>query len=274
MISQYSDPRDIDREFWNDKAKALYWLKKHTSRRAVEWQLMEDGYDVMDGKADYRFSEPIFYTSPQTGNRWLLYISARKDENGDVRLFYRSMLYYFTELYMTIMIAVTTCEENDDGDRRNEVNGVNVYTAHLFQRMADPDRLGVDMTDRIKVMRNFAEFVGTGWSDTRPPRKGEKFEQVMMRLPGSWLRGHVVEVGGRLVTIYRTFYTDRSMTPQQRKDVKSFKKFADGKLAAKLSTDKERSKGTAQSEPDNERKNEGEAIAKNLMKQIIKNNED
>ena len=54
MISQYSDPRDIDREFWNDKAKALYWLKKHTSRRAVEWRLMEDGYDVMDGKAEYR----------------------------------------------------------------------------------------------------------------------------------------------------------------------------------------------------------------------------
>ena len=110
----------------------------------------------------------------------------------------------------------------------------------MFQRMADPDRLGVDMTDRIKVMRNFAEFVGTGWSDTRPPRKGEKFEQVMMRLPGSWLRGHVVEVGGRLVTIYRTFYTDRSMTPQQRRDVKSFKKFADEKRTAIQSPDKKR----------------------------------
>lgn len=69
MISQYSSPRDIDREFWQDKAKALYWLKKHTNRKSVEWQLMEDGYDVMDGKANHRFSEPIFYTSPQTGNR-------------------------------------------------------------------------------------------------------------------------------------------------------------------------------------------------------------
>ena len=82
----------------------------------------------------------------------------------------------------------------------------------------------------------------------------------------------MVEVGDRLVTIYRTFYTDRSMTPQQRKDVKSFKKFADEKLAAIQSPDKGRSKGTAQSEPDNERKNEGEAIAKDLMKQIRKNN--
>ena len=267
MISQYSDPRDIDREFWNDKAKALYWLKKHTSRKAIEWQLMEDGYDVMDGKADYRFSEPIFYTSPQTGNRWLLYMSARRDENGDVRLMYRSILYYFTEKYMTIMLAITTFEENDDGERRNMVNGVNVYTAHLFQRMEE--RAGINMSDRVKAMRNFSEFVGTGWSDTRPARKGEKHEQIMMRLPGSWLRGHVIDVGGRVVTIYRTFYTDRSMTPQQRRDVKSFRKFADEKMTAIQSSDKGRSKGTAQSEPGNERKNEGEAIAKNLVKHLI-----
>lgn len=233
MISQYSDPRDIDREFWNDKAKALYWLKKHTSRRAVEWRLMEDGYDVMDGKAEYKFSEPVFYTSPQTGNRWLLYISARRDENGDVRLFYRSMLYYFTELYMTIMIAVTQCYENDDGERINVQNGVNVYTAHMFQRMADHDRLGVDMTDRIKVMRNFAEFVGTGWSDTRPPREGEKHEQIMLRTPGSWIRGHTVNIGNRYVNIYRTFFTDKSMSYKQLKDVRSFKRFADAKMNKK-----------------------------------------
>ena len=181
MISQYSDPRDIDREFWNDKAKALYWLKKHTSRRAVEWRLMEDGYDVMDGKAEYRFSEPVFYTSPQTGNRWLLYISARKDKNGDVRLFYRSMLYYFTEMYMTIMIAVTQCDENDDGERINVQNGVNVYTAHMFQRMADPDRLGVDMTDRIKVMRNFSPFRGGLVSLHPVPTNSAKFRITLIR---------------------------------------------------------------------------------------------
>ena len=230
MISQYSNPRDIDREFWADKEKALYWLKKHTNRKSVEWQLMEDGYDVMDGKADYRFSEPVFYTSPQTGNRWLLYISARRDENGDVRLLYRSMLYYFTEMYMTIMIAVTSCDENEDGERINFVHGINVYTAHLFQRMADPERLGVDMSDRIKVMRNFCEFVGVGWSDTRPPREHEKHEQIMLRTPGSWLRGHTVKVGNRYVNIYRTFFTDKSMTPRQLKDVRSFSKFADAKM--------------------------------------------
>ena len=131
---------------------------------------------------------------------------------------------------MTIMLPVTTVDENEDGERTNEVHGVNVYTAHMFQRMADPDRLGVDMNDRVKVMRNFAEFVGVGWSDNRPPRKHEEHEQVMMRLPGSWLRGHTMQVGDRHVTIYRTFYTDRSMNPQQLKDVRSFKRFADAKM--------------------------------------------
>ena len=256
MISQYSKPEDIDREFWHDKAKAFYWLKKHTSRRAVEWRLMEDGYDVMDGKVNYKFSEPVLYTSPQTGNRWLTYIVAKRCGNGDVQMLYRSMLYYFTERYMTVMLPVTTFEENDDGERRNTINGVNVYTAHMFQRMADPDRLGVDMTDRVKVMRNFAEFVGTGWSDTRPPRDGEKHEQVMLRLPGAWLRGHIIKVGNRMVTIYRTFYTDRSMTQQQRRDVKSFSKFADEKR-------------TAMQSPKNEQSEDGDEIAKELTKQII-----
>ena len=49
----------------------------------------------------------------------------------------------------------------------------------------------------------------------------------MMRLPGSWLRGHTVDVGRRHVTIYRTFWTDKSMTYKQLKDVRTFKKFAD-----------------------------------------------
>ena len=230
MISQYSDPRDIDREFWDDHKKARYWLHKHTNKASVEWKLMEEGQEVMDGKADYRFSEPIFYQSPQTGNRWLLYMCSKRGKDGDVHIYYRTMLYYFTELYMTIMLPVTTVDENEDGERTNEVHGVNVYTAHMFQRMADPDRLGVDMTDRVKVMRNFAEFVGVGWSDNRPPRKHEEHEQVMMRLPGSWLRGHTMQVGDRHVTIYRTFYTDRSMNPQQLKDVRSFKRFADAKM--------------------------------------------
>ena len=226
MINQYSSPKDIDREFWDDYIKAKYWLKKHTSSRKQTMKVMDDGgWDVFDGIKDYSFSEPIYYTSPKTGNRWLTYLTSKRKDG--FKMFVRLILFTYTDKYMTIMIPITTAEVDDDGNYVSETATVNVYTAHLFQRMADPDRLGVDMSDRVKVMRNFAEFVGIGWSDTRPPREGERHTQIMLRTPGSWIRGHTINVGKRTVNIYRTFYTDKSMTWKQIKDVKSFRKFAD-----------------------------------------------
>ena len=192
------------------------------------------GWDVFDMKRDYCFSEPIYYNSPQTGNRWLTYLVSKNDDG--FHMYIRTVLYFFTDQFMTIMLPITSIEEDDDDAR--EISGVNIYTSHMFQRMADPDRLGVDMTDRVKVIRNFVEFVGTGWSDTRPPRKGEQHTQLLLRTPASWIRGHTVKVGNRFVNIYRTFYTDRSMTPAQRRDVKTFKKFADEKRTAIQSPDK------------------------------------
>lgn len=226
MINQYSSPKDIDREFWEDYNKAKYWLKKHTSSRKQTMKVMDDGgWDVFDGIKDYNFSEPIYYTSPTTGNRWLTYLTSKRKDG--FKMFVRLILYTYTDKYMNIMLPITTAEVDDDGNYVSETATVNVYTAHLFQRMADPDRLGVDMSDRVKVMRNFAEFVGLGWSDTRPPREGERHTQIMLRTPGSWIRGHTINVGKRIVNIYRTFYTDKSMTWKQIKDVKSFRKFAD-----------------------------------------------
>jgi len=220
MINQYSSPKDIDREFWDDYSKAKYWLKKQTMK------VMDDGgWDVFDGIKDYSFSEPIYYTSPTTGNRWLTYLTSKRKDG--FKMFVRLILFSYTNTYMTMMLPITTAEVDDDGNYVSETATVNVYTAHLFQRMADPDRLGVDMSDRVKVMRNFAEFVGLGWSDTRPPRDGERHTQIMLRTPGSWIRGHTINVGKRIVNIYRTFYTDKSMTWKQIKDVKSFRKFAD-----------------------------------------------
>jgi hypothetical protein len=226
MINQYSSPKDIDREFWDDYSKAKYWLKKHTSSRKQTMKVMDDGgWDVFEGIKDYSFSEPIYYTSPTTGNRWLTYLTSKRKDG--FKMFVRLILFCYTDKYMTVMLPITTAEVDDDGNYVSETATVNVYTAHLFQRMADPDRLGVDMSDRVKVMRNFAEFVGLGWSDTRPPRDGERNTQIMLRTPGSWIRGHTINVGKRIVNIYRTFYTDKSMTWKQIKDVKSFRKFAD-----------------------------------------------
>ena len=233
MISQYSRPRDIDREFWEDYPKAIYWLKKKTSSGNAYWKILDDGWEVFNYRQDYSLSDPVYYQSPKTGNRWLLWVTMKRDNKGEMHMYSRATLYYFTELYMTMMLPITIVEENKEGETRNEIQGVNIYTAHMFQRMADKERLGVDMSDRVKVMRNFAEFVGTGWSDTRPPREGERHTQVMLRTPASWIRGHTVNVNGRHVTIYRTFYTDRSMSYKQLKDVRSFKKFADEKMNKK-----------------------------------------
>lgn len=229
MISQYSKPSDIDREFWDDHKRAKYWLQKMTSSRAAIDKVYDSVFDVLYGDGrKYAMSEVFYYTSPKTGNRWMMWLSSMKDDEGMARTYCRYVLYYFTAMYMTIMLPVMTVEHDDDtGEERRKVQGVNIYTAHMFQRMADPDRLGVDMSDRVKVMRNFVEFVATGWSDIRPPRKGEHDTQLLFRTPGSWLRGHAFQVESRWVHIYRTFYTDRSMTYKQKKDVCTFKKFAD-----------------------------------------------
>lgn len=229
MISQYSQPKDIDREFWDDYPKAIYWLNKQVERRKVKDKILDDSWDVYNFHRDYSFSETVFYESPQTGNKWMMWVTTKRKLDG-IHCFTRAALYHLTAAYMTMMIPMLIVKESKDGEIEGEVQGVNVYTAHLFQRMSDKDRLGVKMDDRFSVMRNFAEFVVTGWSDTRPPRKGEKHTQIMFRSPASWIRGHTVTVKDHHVTIYRTFYTDKSMSYSQLKDVRSFKKFADAKM--------------------------------------------
>lgn len=227
MITQLSKPEDIDREFWADLRKAMYWLNKQGNTRDRRMKILDDGWEVFNFRQEYSMSEPIYYTSPQTGNRWLLWITAKRDKQGETHFYMRAVLYFYTAAYMTMMMALNMNSEDSEGNVVNTTKTVNVYTSHMFQRMADKDRLGVDMSDRVKVMRNFVEFVATGWSDTRPPRKGERNTQLLFRTPGSWLRGHTSQVGTRWVNVYRTFYTDKSMTPKQKKDVGTFQKFAD-----------------------------------------------
>ncbi len=225
MITQYSRPEDIDREFWADLRKAMYWLNKQGNTRDRRMKILDDGWEVFNFRQEYSMSEPIYYTSPQTGNRWLLWITAKRDKQGEMHFYMRAVLYFYTAAYMTMMMALKMNSEDSDGNVVKTVNTVDIYTSHMFQRMHE--RLGVDMTDRVKVMRNFVEFVATGWSDIRPPRKGEHDTQLLFRTPGSWLRGHASQVESRWVHIYRTFYTDRSMTYKQKKDVRTFSKFAD-----------------------------------------------
>ena len=227
MISQYSAPKDIDSEFWQDFDKATYWLNKKISGKTQQAKIMDDGWEVFNYRQEYSLSEPFYYDSPTTGNHWMMWVTSKRDDHGELHMYCRLAIYLYTEVYMTMMLPMVFVDKDRDGNVYREMRGVNVYTAHMFQRMADKDRLGVDMSDRVKVMRNFAEFIATGWSDTRPPRKGERHTQIMLRTPGSWLRGHTVMVKDRHVTIYRTFWTDKSMNPKQLRDVRSFSRFAD-----------------------------------------------
>lgn len=89
------------------------------------------------------------------------------------------------------------------------------------------ERLGVDMTDRLKVIRNFCENFVVTMMDIREPRGDEKHDQIVCRLPGSWMRGHFIRIKDEYVIIYRTYYTDKTLTPYQFKELKSFRKVAD-----------------------------------------------
>ena len=107
------------------------------------------------------------------------------------------------------------------------MKGVTLFTDHLFQRMADEDRLGVDMTDRKLVIRNFVEIVLCGVVDIRDPRPGEKDNQAVARLPDSYLKGYIKYIGDSYLMTFNTFIPEKTMTPAQRKYLKSFAKFAD-----------------------------------------------
>ena len=157
MISQYSDPRDIDREFWQDYPKAVYWINKKMSTRQEKFKILDDAWEVENFRRDFAMSDTYYYTSPQTGNRWLMFVTAKRGTDGEMHFYTRCVLHYLTEAYMTIMIAMTIVETNSEDETRNETASCNVYTAHMFQRMADPDRLGVDMSDRIKTIRTIMD---------------------------------------------------------------------------------------------------------------------
>ena len=106
MISQYSDPKDIDREFWADYPKAIYWLCKHVNKRKEKDKIFDDSWDVYNFHRNYSFSETIFYESPQTGNKWMLWITTTRKSDG-IHYFSRAALYHLTAISMTMMIPMT-----------------------------------------------------------------------------------------------------------------------------------------------------------------------
>ena len=88
--------------------------------------------------------------------------------------------------------------------------------------------------------------VGSQSGTSRTTGNPWRTDEYLLKVPGQRERKIKFEVRGvdrceqwknffegmpnRDVTPYRTFYTDRSMTPRQLRDVKSFRKFADEKI--------------------------------------------
>ena len=220
MLNHMMKPKDILREFWTDLDRATYWMNRKSGgemgRGKNFARLM---YGIYCGAQEKR-SEIFTYDSPKTGNHWMMWDRASMGRNGMEPASYR-VCYQMTEQYMCVMVPTTLAMESAE----KPLSGVTIYTPHMFQRMHE--RAGIDMSDRLLTIRNFCEHLVESLMDHREPRGNEKHDQIVCRLPGSWLRGHFVMVGDEYVIKYRTFYTDSTLTPYQRKELKSFRKMAD-----------------------------------------------
>lgn len=219
MITEYSPPAQIVKEFGQDMEKAQYWFNKNRS--------MSEVADCIDAAMRKREGElvsgqEVMYYSKQTQNHWMIWNTYRSRGCGVMPAVSRNYVcYQLQEKYMSMMTTGFIINEDNE-----EMTLISIYTNHLFMRLAS--RLGLDMTDRLKTIRNFKEVASTCLVDFRKPRKGENWQQAVCRMPGSWLRGHVIHNDGkRCMIIFRTFYTDNSLTPFQRKYLSKFKSFAD-----------------------------------------------
>jgi hypothetical protein len=224
MITIFTKPKELLNEFRKDRDKALYWQDKlmvKEGRNLKSKSLMNFESTFMSQDKDLR-SEVFEYSSPQYNNKWMLWWRFQSRGYGCLpKMRDYQVLYYMTAKYMAIMVP--TCIESENF----KMKGVSVFTDHLFQRMADEDRLGVDMRDRKNVILNFVETVITGIIDIRDPRDGERDKQAICRLPKSWLKGHIKELDGSYIMRFNTFIPDKSMSYKQRNYLKSFAKFAD-----------------------------------------------
>lgn len=220
MLSHYMKPEDIRREFWPDLQRATYWWQKQSGgERGRARQVAKVIYGLYCG-ANVKRTDMGHYDSPKTGNQWMMWDMARMGSDGVEPNTFRAC-YYMTERYMGVMVPTSVTFDEDEKD----MLGITIYTPHVFQRLHE--RLGVDMTDRLTVIRNFCENAVDSLIDKRPPRGDERHDQIVCRLPGSWLRGHIITIDGEYIIIYRTFYTDASLTPYQRRELQTFKMNAD-----------------------------------------------
>jgi hypothetical protein len=104
------------------------------------------------------------------------------------------------------------------GDVEHDVDCISIYTSHLFQRMHQ--RMGLDVSDRLAVIRNFATILEGAPIQINEPRNGRKHHEVCALLGDA-----AILVGGlyeckdkrKLIVYYKSFLPVKALTPQQRR---------------------------------------------------------
>ena len=223
MITRYTTPKELVAEFREDRERARYWRKKMMAKEGYDSKSFKNLKQAFYSNTADKRSRVFEYDSPKSGNKWLVwwrFISRGFGIMPEFREY--EVLYRMTDKSIEIMIPTRIIQEGGEIMR-----GVSIYTDHLFQRLSDDDRLGIDLTDRKTVIKNFVELAVLGLIDIRDPRPGERDKQVISRLPKSFLKGHYIPVGDSYIIRFNTFIPEKSMTPSQKKFVKSFASQAD-----------------------------------------------
>ena len=223
MLSQYMKPEAALEELAYDLPRVRRWFMKYEQRKSSRNELYKMS-DLLDQGATYTVGKPVYWESPKYGNKWQSFRIGVAADRGMSYTFVDTC-YRMTDPYM--VLAMPMKFRLTDG---TECKGIVLFTDHLFQRMADPKRLGVNISDRLRFIQNFSAMTVNVPLEIRPPRKDSKYPQFVLRLSKTLLCGTVRFLeGGRFMAVMRTFYSDPILNKKQKKMNKSFMKYADKK---------------------------------------------
>lgn len=216
MLTYNSTFGEIRKVFAEEEPKALYWIKKrYQGDKGFERECDRLARICYNTYKQRLSGEITRYQSKE--NEWLSWIRVQRNSKGEAYAMPMCVVYFETAKYMGV-ISNTFSTDGITGISRY---GFTIYTPHFFQRIHE--RLGVDMTNRREVARNFIDIMGM--SPTR--YADDNLKEFVKRLPGSWARGDSYTEGDSFVDTVRTYYTDKTLTSVQRKDLQSFGKFID-----------------------------------------------
>ena len=215
MVNLSTAPDIMVRELMADKAKSIYWLKKHFGGERA-YEKMRDNL-IRECRRDKknRISETVEYRSAN-GNRWLTYECARYYKDAD-------MVYtepYAFCFYETIGSVGAFVPVNLGDSNMNGKDGVIIFNSHFFQQMSV--RLGLKYRSP-EMVRAFHEFIPSLLFSIY---KEEERVKLHVRLPGSIGFGVMVSIHPPVFEV-RTFLADVALNNKQRRMTETLRANAD-----------------------------------------------